>query len=116
MVQFHSTKGQVWNIDFMMGTLIFISVLVFFFVSLQGLETPADNDLQDLLDQARTMSDELLTPGYPLDWTIGNVVRVGIASGQRIDESKLGITSFGRNLNKIGFKITKSKKTKRVSD
>lgn len=73
----------------MIGTLIFITVLVFFFVNLQGLEDPSDNDLQDILDQTRTMSDELLTPGYPTDWTTGNVVRVGIASNQRIDQGKL---------------------------
>ena len=89
MAQSLSTRGQVWNVDFIIGALLFTVVAVFFFIQLQGIEAVDTDKTTDLLNQARYISDELLTQGYPQNWININVIRAGITDNQRINQSKL---------------------------
>ena len=44
---------------------------------------------ENLYDENVYLSTTLLQPGYPSDWTPGNVLIPGIASNNRMDETKL---------------------------
>jgi hypothetical protein len=78
----------VWYLDFIIGALIFSSLLVIFFIQIQNLQEPEENELTQLVDQASDISNELLTEGVPLDWTPSNFTQVGIAKNQRINNTK----------------------------
>ena len=81
------TKGQVWTLDFfiVLGLLIaviFIILKILLSLSLANAQSPT-------YDDAVHISSELLTVGYPKNWTNETVIIPGIAESNRINATKL---------------------------
>lgn len=89
MGQSISTKGQVWYLDFIIGGLIFMAALVVFFLEADTLETSDTNGAVSLLENAASISNELLTKGSPQNWTASTVERIGVTDSYRLDPAKL---------------------------
>ncbi|MFC1768668.1 hypothetical protein ACFLZX_02795 [Nanoarchaeota archaeon] len=90
MKRFTSTKGQVWSLDMIIGIVLFMGALLLFYkLSINNLDTSQhDSDL--ILLEAQLMSGNLLSAGYPYNWTSDEVVSIGITDGDfRIDEDKV---------------------------
>jgi len=49
--------------------------------------------LDDILVNAKSISNSLLTEGYPKNWTQSNVTHIGIVTDEMINQTKLGIFS-----------------------
>ena len=62
---------------------------------------PSDS-YAELYGENTYLSNKLLQPGYPLDWTPGNVLIPGFASSNRLDKTKLD------NLNTFSYDEIKS--------
>ena len=86
-----STRGQVWFADFVVGIVIFLTIVALFFVQLNSLQQPEENQLHRLLEDANSITNELLTQGYPSNWTQSTVLRPGITDHYRINQSKLNM-------------------------
>ena len=91
MAQSISTKkAQVWYIDFMVGIMIFIIVIVIYFEYINNLSEREENIVDDLIINSKAISNSLVSEGYPSDWNSTNVVRIGITdNNQRINKTKL---------------------------
>ncbi|HII72330.1 TPA: hypothetical protein HA265_06260 [Candidatus Woesearchaeota archaeon] len=83
-------KAQVWYTDFMIGILIFALVTVAYFYYVEHNDT-TDNNLDNyLMTEAKSISNYLVTEGYPTDWTPTNVSTIGLTDGNhRVQDAKL---------------------------
>ena len=59
-------KAQVWFLDVVIAILFFTTALVLFFKYTPNLYDKGDPE--ELLIDARSLSEKLLSPGYPVDW------------------------------------------------
>lgn len=75
-------RGQTNYFDFMIGATIFIIAITAFFSY-----TNVSGQQQRQIDTV-TLSDTLLSPGYPLDWNTTNVIRPGLLTNGSIDPVK----------------------------
>jgi hypothetical protein len=91
MKQFTSTKkGQVWYIDFMVGLMVFVVVVVIYFEYVDNLSSKEENIMDDLIINSKAITNSLVAEGYPKDWNTSNVVKIGLTEGnQRINTTKL---------------------------
>ena len=90
-----SKKTQIWYFDFIMGVTIFTLILIvaFRFVT-SNLYIPG-KETNTILSEANVLSDSLLTPGVPANWTQDLVEIPGI-----VDENNaLNITKLGYLVN-----------------
>ena len=73
-------RGQVWSLDLMVATIIFsVALASFYFYTVNehsGYE-------------GRSLSNILLSDGYPEDWNSTNVVEMGILTNGKINQTKL---------------------------
>jgi hypothetical protein len=87
--QLKNKRGQVWTTDFIVGMLLFMLML---FISIRivfDMYPSADSTI--VYRDAVHLSDNLLSEGYPANWTgdLTSVVMPGIAENNRIDNLKL---------------------------
>jgi len=83
-----STKGQLWSIDFIVGSVLFILMVIAFFNQLGNTQAP-ESVSHDLLREAMDTSGLLLTEGLSRDWNGSDVLLLGITDGSyRISHSK----------------------------
>lgn len=87
MIKF-KLKGQA----FVQDLIIAIFIIVIFFIIFLNIEK---NDVREdsnlgISSEAKVLSDYLVSTGYPIDWNISNVVRIGITDDNNIlDKEKL---------------------------
>jgi len=85
-------KSQVWYTDFMIGIFIFSIIVVIFYTYAHSAEQDPKVIITDLSVDAKSISGSLVTEGYPSNWTLDNVVVIGLTDGkQRIVPSKLSM-------------------------
>lgn len=89
MASSYSTKGQLWSLDFIIGVLIFLVTVVFFFVQMNSLELTPQTSLNRLVLEAQDISTTLMSEGYPPAWTASTVVVPGIVTDARVNSSRL---------------------------
>lgn len=80
-------KAQVWTVDYLMGFLIFIIVLVFSIKIIFSI-VPSQ-DFQFLYNDGIHISTSLVESGSPNDWNVSTVIVPGIADNNRINFTKL---------------------------
>ena len=95
-----STKSQLWSIDFLLGTFIFILSIVFLYTYI--INTP-QQDTGELTAESEIISTSLLSEGYPTNWTPSNVIKIGLISNRRLNETKLDYFS------QLSYEESKSK-------
>lgn len=82
-------KGQAWGFDLFAAIFIFLGgIVIFYFYSL-NYPSEGTNTLQSLSYEGNLIAEMLLTEGYPQNWNENNVVRIGIMSNNKINQTKL---------------------------
>ena len=103
--QFVSCKrSQAWGIDLSIASIIFIAGIVMFYlytINQQGDEGNAAS----MFYQGGVLADSILSTGYPVDWDLSNVEKIGILTDNKINETKL--ENF-YNLSKSDYLGTRS--------
>jgi len=93
-------KSQSWSLDFAIGLVLFLLASV---LSIKLLVNTTGEDIyRDLYDEAKFISNQLRSEGYPVNWTNNSYIRVGLLSDNRFDEGKYG------NFTWFGYKKSKS--------
>lgn len=82
-------KSQAWGFDLIAAMTIFIiGIVTFYMFSLNTYDESADI-IKTLSYEGQVVSDGILSSGYPANWTEDNVVKPGILTNDKIDDSKL---------------------------
>ena len=83
-------KAQTWYMDFIFGIFIFTICLILYFKFVPNLDSQELENLYDVYYDAKTISDSLMSEGYPADWNKSQVQRIGIlSSGNKVNRTKL---------------------------
>lgn len=80
-------KGQIFTFDYIIGFVMFIIVVVI--AGFQLINILPSTSYATLYEENIYLSNTILQPGYPLDWTPSNVLVPGIADNGRLDTTKL---------------------------
>ena len=94
----NSKKGQVFTLDFIIGFMLFLMVIVLSVKILLSMPT-SETDIS-LHRESVFLSDSVLSEGYPYNWNDSTVIIPGIAKDNRIDLQKLEYMdnlSYGRS-------------------
>jgi hypothetical protein len=81
-------RAQAWGFDLMIGLTIFVIGLLAFYLFIINIE-PEKNTFKDLKNDGEKISNDLLSEGYPTQWSQDNVRTIGLISKERINETKL---------------------------
>jgi hypothetical protein len=84
-----SKRAQAWGIDLIAATAIFLTSIIFFYLYAMNYPTETENELQSLTYEAELVADSLLSEGLPIDWTPNNVIKIGLLSDNKINQTKL---------------------------
>lgn len=97
-------KSQIWGMDLIIASVIFlIGIMVFYIFT---LNYPHEGiNMEALSKSGNTIMDSILSEGYPIGWNPDNVVKIGILSNEKINETKL--ENF-YNLSNSNYQKTKS--------
>ncbi len=92
----------------MVGILIFVVAILIYFQFINDFSFETQSALDDVLRDAKIISNSLLTAGYPLNWNSTTVSRIGVTNdNQRINTTKLSeFKSIDYNASKQLFSIT----------
>jgi hypothetical protein len=97
--------GQVWSIDFIIGMMLFLFVLLLSVRIILTMNTTEPYDLT--YREAVYLSDNVLSEGYPKTWTTSDVIIPGIALDNKINAEKLfNYSLLEYNKTKIAYQIT----------
>ena len=82
-------KAQAWGIDLMAASVIFIFGIIMFY--LYALNEPSEGKeiVETMSYEGEFIARSLLSEGYPSDWNSGNVIKIGILSENKINQTKL---------------------------
>lgn len=75
-------NAQAWGFDIIVATGIFIVGIIAFFLYTINYPTGEQEKLDDLLYEGNIIADNLLSEGYPLNWTNITVSKIGLLSNQ----------------------------------
>jgi hypothetical protein len=83
-VLFISTKAQVWELDLVIAITIFFVVGVLFYTYSTNLQGNQGEQLHSLTEEAQSLSHQLVSSGYPSNWTgSSNVLLAGLTDGNK---------------------------------
>lgn len=82
-------RAQAWGFDLIVGAMIFLAGIAFFYFYTINYSNGGEEMYQALQKEGALISDSLLSEGSPPDWNEDTVVRIGILTNGRIDETKL---------------------------
>ena len=80
-------KAQVFTGDFILGFLIFIGMLLIGIKLVIGIIPSTQYDI--LYADNTFLSEQLLQPGYPANWTTSDVIIPGLTTNNRLNLTKL---------------------------
>ncbi|MEK6908903.1 MAG: hypothetical protein AABX23_02525 [Nanoarchaeota archaeon] len=105
-----SKKAQAWGFDMIVGTGIFILGITAFFLYTVNYPTGEQEKLDDLIYEGNIIGSNLLSEGFPADWTVSTVSKIGLLSDKIINQSKLeefntlASSEYGRTKAIFGIK------------
>jgi len=82
-------KAQIWGMDLMVGVIIFSIALTSFYFYTVNEVGGTEEKLGAIAFEARSITNTLLSSGYPEDWNSSNVIELGILSDGKINQTKL---------------------------
>jgi hypothetical protein len=82
-------KAQAWGFDLVAGLVIFSFVLITFYFYAFNYSAGDEETFRKLQLEGKLIGDSLLSEGSPVDWDGTNVVRIGLLSDGKINETKL---------------------------
>ena len=84
-----SKKGQAWGMDLMIAFIIFsVGLVSFYFYTLNSGED-SEEIINQMFYDGNIIANDILSEGYPINWETDNVVKIGIISNNKINETKL---------------------------
>ena len=95
------TKAQVFSLDLIIAVIIFGSAVLIYYKNITNLSDQDETLLDDILIDAKIISNSLMSSGYQTNWTKDNVERIGITDDNRVSEAKLA------EFSKIPYKESK---------
>ena len=98
-------KAQGWGIDLVIAIVIFTVALVTFYFYALNQPGEAPEEIENLFYDGKLIASSILSEGYPEHWNLNNVIRIGILTDNKINESKLD--NFW-DLNVLNYPKTKS--------
>ncbi len=99
-------KAQTFTQDLVVAIIIMSMVLIVFFEFYTNQDFNGDSAEKTLLSETKTITDYLVSPGYPSDWNATDVVNIGIVDENNvIDKTKLEIFS---NMTRDDYDRTRS--------
>ena len=82
-------SGQIWFVDFTISILIFGFVLILYFNYTTNISQQDSIVINDLVSDSKTVSSSLLLGGFPDNWDVNNVIRIGFTEdNNRINNAK----------------------------
>lgn len=87
-MRINTKRGQVWFIDYMVATVIFIIAILMYYGINENLTQKDEVELKELALEISSMSSGLLTEGHPHNWSSTNVERPGLLTEKRLDLEK----------------------------
>lgn len=82
-------RGQAWGFDLMIAVIIFTSGIVAFYLYSLNYQTEAQETIDSLFYEGSTLSEDLLSEGFPANWNIGSVQKIGLTNNGKINQTKL---------------------------
>src|SRR3989344_2659187 len=82
-------KGQGWSFDIIVGSTIFLIAFFIFFLYTLNLSQDKNGNLEQYFYEGNALADDLLSEGYPLNWDVGSVQKIGILSERKMNKTKL---------------------------
>lgn len=82
-------NAQAWGFDLLTGFIIFIAGVILIYFYTINYPSAGEDAIQTLQNEGQILSETLLSEGSPPDWTSANVVRPGILSNGKINQTKL---------------------------
>ncbi len=82
-------KAQAWGFDVIVATGIFIFGMVVFYIYTINYPNGEQEKFDDLLYEGNIIADNLFSEGYPENWTILSVSKIGLTSKNKINQDKL---------------------------
>jgi len=95
------TKAQVFSLDLIIAVIIFGSAVLIYYKNITNLSDQDEVLLDDLLIDAKIISNSLMSSGYQINWNKDNVERIGITDDNRVSTEKLA------EFSKIPYKESK---------
>ena len=97
-------KAQVWYTDFIVSVLIFMIAIVIYFEYVNNLSKEEESNLEEMVMQAKAVSNNLMSEGYPFNWTENDVDIIGIVDNKRINQQKIEqFYNMNHSIAKIKF-------------
>ncbi len=101
-VGYTSTKSQIFSIDFIIAVSLFLIVAVLVYYLTIDLYQIKESEFDKRVANAKLLSSELVSSGYPSGWKSGDVVKIGLTDGEfRLNISKL------KEFSSIGYSNSK---------
>lgn len=82
-------KAQGWGMDLMVALSIFLIGIVIFYIYSLNNPNEAKENIENLFNDGESLTNILLSKGFPNSWNTTNVVRIGILSDNKINATKL---------------------------
>ena len=82
-------KAQAWGFDMMIASIIFISGIIIFYVYSLNYPKESQEVLDRLYSDGDFIAELILSEGLPVNWDAGNVIRIGLTTNNKINETKL---------------------------
>lgn len=93
-------KGQIWTLDYIIGLLVFIAVILISFTLIRDLKADA-NRFEKALQESNHISMNLVNPGSPITWNSSNIISIGLCENNRVNLTKL------EEYDKLDYNTTK---------
>lgn len=85
----NNLKAQIWFMDFVIAILIFTFMLIGYYTYTTNISKQDSVAIADLIADAKAISSSSTTGGYPDNWDVNNVVRIGFTDdNNRINNDK----------------------------
>jgi hypothetical protein len=98
-------NAQAWGMDLMVGLMLFsFGIATFYLYSINNQGESRENFERINYDGNKIMNS-ILSEGYPLEWNTSNFIKIGILSGDKVNQTKL--ENF-YNLTQNNYSITKA--------
>lgn len=84
-------KSQIWYFDFILALSIFVMILVLGFRYVINSNYYEGKEVNNIIFETSILSDTLMGPGLPINWTAQDVISIGI-----VDENTLNLVKLER--------------------
>jgi hypothetical protein len=82
-----NVRAQAFILDYLSSIVLFLIILSVAIVLI--IDIVPDASYEELYRENNYLSAKLLEPGFPLNWTSGDVLVPGFASNHRVNDTKL---------------------------